>query len=155
MDSDDDFLDDGIDFDSIPAGTLLQLEQSAWQATQASPPQYDERSHSTGAQTNRNQLNRDRAPPPQRRQSSFYGDVEVIDLDADILEGNDAPLEDVVNSNPPVTQNALHDHTLGQKQYIPVQIRHHAQSAQAPNIHYPDGDIGARIEEVTPPDWSR
>ncbi|EED15038.1 DNA repair protein Rad26, putative [Talaromyces stipitatus ATCC 10500] len=150
MDSDDDFLDDGLDFDSIPAGTLLQLEQSAWQATQVPPPQSAERSHSTGLQTNRNQLNQRgyNLPPSQRHNSSFYGDVEVIDLDADILEDNDERLDDVVNSNPPVTQNVLHSRTSDQKQYTPVQTQH-AQPAQGSNINYPDHEIGARIEEVS------
>jgi hypothetical protein len=145
MDSDDEFLDDGLDFDAIPAGTLLQLEQSAWQATQAAP-EYDERSQSTSIQANRNQLNHDpRYSAPQRRESGFYGDVEVIDLDADILD-NDEPLEDVVNSNPPVAQNVLHGRASSQRQYTPVQTQH-VQPVQ--DNH--DREIGARIEEVRRP----
>lgn len=142
MDSDDEFLDDGLDFDAIPAGTLLQLEQSAWQATQA--PQYDEHSQHTGVQTNINQLNHESqyTAPPQRRQSGFYGDVEVIDLDADILD-NDGPLEDVVNSNPPIAQNVLHGRAASQRQYNPVQT----QLVQPVQDNH-DREIGARIEEV-------
>jgi hypothetical protein len=144
MDSDDEFLDDGLDFDAIPAGTLLQLEQSAWQATQPAP-QYDE---SAILQTNRNQLNHNSQynAPPQRRQSGFYGDVEVIDLGADILD-NDEPLEDVVTSNPPVAQYVLHGSVSTQRQYTPVQTQH-VEPVQNADIHYPDREIGARIEEV-------
>lgn len=144
MDSDDEFLDDGLDFDAIPTGTLLQLEQSAWQATQA--PQHDERSQQPGLQTDRNQLNYEsQYNAPQRRQSGFYGNVEVIDLDADLL-GNDEPLEDVVKSNPPIAQNVLHGHAASQRQYTPVQTQN-IQSVQ--DSH--DREIGAKIEEVCIP----
>lgn len=142
MDSDDEFLNDGLDFDAIPTGTLLQLEQSAWQATQA--PQHDERSQRTGVQTNRNQLNHESQynAPPQRHQSGFYGNVDVIDLDADLLD-NDEPLEDVVNSNPPIAQDVLHVRAASQRQYTPAQTQH-AQPFQ--DSH--DLEIGAKIEEV-------
>lgn len=145
MDSDDEFLDDGLDFDAIPAGTLLQLEQSAWQATQA--PQYDERSQNSAIQTNRNQLDHELQynAPPQRRQSGFYGDVEVINLDADILD-NDEPLEDVVNSNPPIAQNVLQGRTASQRHYTPLQAQH-VQPVQDSHDH----ELGLRIEEVCIP----
>ena len=148
MDSDDEFLDDGLDFDAIPAGTLLQLEQSAWQATQA--PQYDERSQSTSIQTNRNPLNHDTrySIPQRRRESSFYGNAEVIDLDADILD-TDEPLEEVVNSNLPVAQNVLQGHAASQRQSAPIQTQH---SQPVQDNH--DRDISARIEEVRIPTWS-
>ncbi|EEA23037.1 hypothetical protein TMatcc_001901 [Talaromyces marneffei ATCC 18224] len=143
MDSDDEFLDDGLDFDAIPAGTLLQLEQSAWQATQQAP-QPGGRTQSTSVQTNRNHLNHDlRYSAPPQRQSGFYGDVEVIDLDADILD-NDEPLEDVVDSNPPVAQNVLHGRAPSQREYTPVQTRY-VQPVQ----HNHDHEIGARIEEFS------
>lgn len=147
MDSDDEFLDDGLDFDAIPTGTLLQLEQSAWQATQA--PQHNERSQQTGLQTNRNQLNHEpQYNASQRRQSGFYGDVGVIDLDADLLD-NDEPLEDVVKSNPPIAQNVLHGHAANQRQYTPVQTQNYQPVQDSHDL-----EIGAKIEEVWIPIWS-
>lgn len=150
MDSDDDFLDDGVDFDAIPAGTLLQLEQTAWQATQAALQQTGEPLHSTVAVGNEYSLNKNRPhgnAPAQRRESSFYGDVEVIDLDADILEDNNdgEGSVEVVNSNPPVSQNVLRGHGPDQRLNVPVRAH---QPEPDSETNYVTRDIGARIEEV-------
>jgi hypothetical protein len=92
--SDDDFSDDG--FDSLPAGTLLQLEQNAYQATQAPGAQSNGPSQTTTrtVQDNTTLLNGAQflKPPSLQYQglSSEYVDMDVGDLDAEVFEENGA-----------------------------------------------------------------
>jgi hypothetical protein len=143
--SDDDFLDDGLDFDAIPAGTLFQLEQTAWRSTQVPP--HEERSQTNSIQQNGNRLNNpsiSRAPLPRRREASFHSNVEVIDLDADILEENE-PTISAVNSNPRIvpriTPSQGSGQTIqGQQRTTPV--------VASPNAFAPEHELRAGIEEV-------
>ncbi|KAK1145412.1 hypothetical protein N8T08_004287 [Aspergillus melleus] len=110
-DNDDDFFsDDG--FDDLPPGTLFQLEQSAFQATQAqnlAPSQPAIESHRpTGDLQNRIPQKapavqtRQPAPahatlqPPPRLHTGLtndYGDLDVGELDAEVLDdGNDTTI---------------------------------------------------------------
>ncbi|OKL58990.1 hypothetical protein UA08_05907 [Talaromyces atroroseus] len=145
MDSDDEFLDDGFDFDSIPAGTLLQLEQKARQATQVPPHE------APGLQQNGNRLNKPslpQAPLPQRREASFYSNAEVVDLDADILE-KDEPIGGVVNSNPRIVPTVTHAQGSGQRQYATIQGQQQVPSVADSNAFIPEHELRAQIEELS------
>lgn len=145
--SDDDFLDDGIDFDDIPADTLQQLELSAWQASQLPP--HENRGANTGFQQNGRGLNSSSRfqGSPQRQQSNLYGDIEVVDLDADILEDT-GPIANVVNSNPRTYPAATLGQALGERQYAAVQ-RHQQQQAPPIADPAPEQELKTRIEEVS------
>jgi hypothetical protein len=70
MDDDDDYFSD--DFDSLPPGTLYQLEQSAYQVTQA------QRQH---------QLTTLKPPPPLHTGlTNEYGTLEVGELEAEVYD---------------------------------------------------------------------
>lgn len=89
--SDDGFSDDG--FDSLPAGTLIQLEQNAYQATQGVSGYNGSLQTTTrtvqecGSSHNGNQFLK---PPPLPNQglSREYRDLAIGDLDAQVFEEN-------------------------------------------------------------------
>lgn len=82
-DNDDDyFSDDG--FESLPPGTLLQLEQNAYRATQAQRAPSAPRIVTPNVQTNDTSVK----PPPRLHTglTSEYGALDVGELDAAVLD---------------------------------------------------------------------
>ncbi|PYH42638.1 putative DNA repair protein Rad26 [Aspergillus saccharolyticus JOP 1030-1] len=99
--NDDDFFsDDG--FDDLPPGTLYQLEQNAYRATQAPGPSqqqplpdlrassrtYGHPKHTTVAEDNRGASNATLQPPPRLHTglTNDYDDWDIGELDAEVLD---------------------------------------------------------------------
>lgn len=81
-DNDDDyFSDDG--FESLPPGTLLQLEQNAYRATQAQRAPSPPRAVTPNVQTNDASL---KPPRLHTGLTSEYGALDVGELDAAVLD---------------------------------------------------------------------
>jgi hypothetical protein len=94
--SDDDFSDDG--FDSLPPSTLLQLEQLAHQARQSQGADHASRTlqdtaFNTGTYHD-NELSLKAPVLDHQGLSSEYGDMDVGELDAEVLEDADETLQD-------------------------------------------------------------
>ncbi|KAL1967315.1 hypothetical protein VTN77DRAFT_3361 [Rasamsonia byssochlamydoides] len=107
--SDDEFSDDG--FDSLPPGTLLQLEQNAYKAQAQGAPatraRQDETQFHNGAHHDPS-LSLTVPLPENQGLSSEYGDMDVGELDAEVLENadevleNDGPMEGLEHHEPSI-----------------------------------------------------
>lgn len=172
--SDDEFSDDG--FDDLPPGTLLRLEQNAYKATQAQgalheqhhvsrPLQDDAQSHN-GAHHDPS-LSLTVPLPENQGLSSQYGDLDVGELDAMVLEdgdevlGNDGAMEGLERHEASIRQPERHSDqaTIPQPQPQP-QERHYALH-NGGNVHgelqsLSDevAQLRARVEEVRPQHYS-
>lgn len=142
--SDDGFSDDG--FDSLPAGTLLELEQGAWQATQAPPrdqlPDVVPR-RNVGAFNGASLL---KPAPLQRQASSLYENTDLGDWDAEILEdNNNKHVENLAGFDP----RGTYDAQPGNYQDLTTpEPQHFAQPTQRSNIAVSEQHLRTRIEEV-------
>ncbi|CRG83169.1 Stress response protein NST1 [Talaromyces islandicus] len=143
--SDDGFSDDG--FDSLPAGTLLELEQSAWQATQAPP-----RNQIPDVVPRRNVGTFNAASllkpaPLQRQASSLYENTDLGDWDAEILEDNNKHVETLAQFDPRGTHDAQPGNYRG---ITTVEAQHFAQPTQRPYIAVTEEQhLRTRIEEIS------
>lgn len=150
---DDYFSDDG--FDDLPPGTLFQLEQSAYEATQArraaqsvqhvfesmgsTPPIVAARQYKTANQATL--LNATLEPPPPRLHSGLteeYGGLDVGELDAAVLDEKDDPrgattLQPLRAKARPVSNE---DYNMGRLQREPG-LMHQGNGAQ---LHAAVGD---------------
>ena len=115
-DNDDDyFSDDG--FESLPPGTLLQLEQNAYRATQAqqSAPSNPPRSNLPDAQTtftdHSTRYGTSLKAPAHLHTglTSEYGTLDIGELDAEVLE-NDAEQATTLGAAPAFTGQLANKH---------------------------------------------
>lgn len=143
--SDDGFSDDG--FDSLPAGELLELEQGAWQATQAPRDQLPD----VVPRRNVNAFNGAsllKPAPLQRHASSLYENTDLGDWDAEILEdnNNNQQVEDLTGFD---AHGAQHGNYQGNYQAIATTgTQQFARPTQRSNIAVEEQQIRTRIEEV-------
>jgi hypothetical protein len=99
--SDDGFSDDGLD--SLPAGTLFQLEQNAYQATQGVSG-YKESLQTVGRTVPAYESPHDGSqflqppPVPDQELPREYGDLGIGDLDAQVYEQNGSLEEPVIQT---------------------------------------------------------
>ncbi|KAJ5653178.1 hypothetical protein N7490_000181 [Penicillium lividum] len=96
-DNDDDYFSD--DFDSLPPGTLFDLEQNAFQATQAQASQYQHHSTASNNPTFHTVTptvhNSATLQPPPRLHTGLtneYGTLEVGELQAEVHENGDTSM---------------------------------------------------------------
>ncbi|KAH8704197.1 hypothetical protein BGW36DRAFT_423717 [Talaromyces proteolyticus] len=147
--SDGGFSDDGLD--SLPAGTLFQLEQSAWQATQAPQSQPRESVPTNFLQQPVNASNGPSLLKPLsslRQGSSLYENIDIGDLDANILEDNE-PVEGVANLNPEISYVARPATNRGLDHDTRVEAQRYGQSTTVSNMFTTEQQLRAKIEEIT------
>lgn len=149
--SDDGFSDDG--FDSLPAGELLELEQGAWQASQAPRDQIPD----VVPRRNVNAFNGAtllKPAPLQRHASSLYENTDLGDWDAEILEdnnnNNNQQVEDLAEFD---VHGAQHGNNQGSYQgnyqaIATTGTQQFARPTQRSNIAVEEQQIRTRIEEV-------
>lgn len=138
MDDDDDYGSD--EFDSLPAGTLYELEQNAFQATQAASQARPVNPLRTQPSFNAGALR----PPPRLHTglTNDYNTLEVGELEAEVYDN--------------VEEQSLmpHGHVLNTDQ----QWSTHGQSVDAMEVdeYYGQGnaaEINARLVQVSPQGW--
>lgn len=106
-DNDDDYFSD--DFDSLPPGTLYELEQNAFQATQAPETQRQPQpSLNNGAQARPPiQASATLKPPPRLHTglTNEYDTLEVGELEAEVHDNLDGTVALAHGNHVPVTSN--------------------------------------------------
>jgi hypothetical protein len=141
--SDDGFSDDG--FDSLPAGELLELEQGAWQATQAPRNQLADvvPRRNVSAFNGASLL---KPVPLQRQASSLYENTNLGDWDAEILEdnndNNNQHVENLTDFDPNEAQPGIY------QTVATANAQQFARPTQGSNIVVEEQQLRTRIEEV-------
>jgi hypothetical protein len=140
MDDDDDYGSD--EFDSLPASTLYELEQNAFQATQAASHQAASQAQPVNPLRTQPSFNAGALRPPPRLHTGLtndYNTLEVGELEAEVYDNFEG--QHVVP----------HGHVLGTDQQWAV----HGQSVDAMELdeHYVQGnapEMDAQLFQVHP-----
>lgn len=158
-DNDDDyFSDDG--FESLPPGTLFELEQNAYRATQAQRPPSEPSNPSVLPNPQTNQLTRyDTALKPLAHLhtglTSEYGALDVGELDAEVLDHNvgETPVLGPPGLDTPVAHHqAYPDDGLSHQDFVVAQDRFFPGDMEVEEPHVPQHiyeEFNLRMQKVT------